>query len=70
MRSDVGVCLKLVTLLVCHSEMLLCLMLIGSVLVITTFFNAFICRNERGREMIGLVKDLLEITPTINSVKP
>uniref|UniRef100_A0A6N2N7W3 Coenzyme F420 hydrogenase/dehydrogenase beta subunit N-terminal domain-containing protein n=1 Tax=Salix viminalis TaxID=40686 RepID=A0A6N2N7W3_SALVM len=24
-------------------------------------------RNERGREMIGLVKDLLEITPTINS---
>lgn len=24
-------------------------------------------RNERGREMIGLVKNLLEITPTINS---
>jgi hypothetical protein len=50
--------------------MLLCLMLVGSVLMITTFFNAFICRNERGREMIGLVKNLLEITPTINSVKP
>lgn len=34
-------------------------------------YPIFFCsngRNERGKEMLNLVKDLLEITPTISSV--
>lgn len=32
--------------------------------------EAILDRNERGREMLSLVENLLEITPTISSVKP
>lgn len=38
------------------------------IILFKRYFSHSKCRNERGREMLNLIENLLEITPTISSV--
>lgn len=65
--SDIEVCLQVVELLVCHSEILLYSTLIGNVLAKTTF--PMLLFSEMNNEEIRLVwQKTFGVTPTISSV--